>query len=639
MFEQKAAKVNATLLDFAVFSCYTACEMRDGQVNTLKNRSEKPKYNALQNIGFMIKVAWKHEKQVLVMCILLAVLFVGSQLTELYIAPTIIAAVEQQVSLGTLLATIGGFAALLAVIGGVQSYISANTLYPRVTLRLAIISMINQKSCTTSLVNTYDEIFQKLRGKTDESTGGNNGATEAIWHTLTIVLRNILGIGAYVSILLSVHPVILLVILATSLIGFFVNRYCNSYGYRHREELGGIERKLWYIQGREGDHYAAKDIRIFGLGNWLEELYTDALEAFRAFQFRAQKVYLLSNIAGLLLTFFKNGFAYAFLIMQVVGDGLSASQFLLYFTAVSGASWWIGDLLGNLTVLHTQSLDISTVREFLEYPEPYTFAGGKPIRQTDTPSEIKLENVTFRYPNSDKNVLQNFDLTLHAGEKLAVVGLNGAGKTTLIMLLCGLLDPTEGRVTLDGTDIRELDRAQYYKLFSAVFQRFTVLAASVSQNVAQSNEQVDMERVKACIADAGLTSKIESLPNGYDAMLNREIYEDATELSGGELQRLMLARALYKNAPFIILDEPTAALDPIAESEIYEAYNDMTAGKSAVFISHRLASTRFCDRIILIENGNIAESGTHRELMNKQGRYAELFAVQSKYYGEGSVTV
>jgi len=599
---------------------------------------KRPKYNAWQNTCFMLKTAWKYEKQIPVTCVLLAVLFVCSQLTELYIAPTIIAEVEQKVPLASLLALVGSFVLVLALIGGLQSYLSANAMYPRITLRLAIISMLNKKSCETSFVNTYDETFQKLRGKTDESVDGNNGATEAVWNTLTIVLRNLLGIGAYVSILLSVHPIILFVIFVTSLLGFFVNRHCNSYGYRHREELGDIERKLWYIQNREGDHYAAKDIRIFGLGNWLEELYGNALNAFRAFQLRAQKVYLLSNLANLLLTFCKNGFAYAFLIMQVLQDGLSASQFLLYFTAVSGASWWISDLLGTLTTLHTQSLDLSTVREFLEYPEPYTFAGGKPIANTKAPSEIKLENVTFRYPNSDKNVLQNLNLTLRAGEKLAVVGLNGAGKTTLILLLCGLLDPTEGRVTLDGTDIRELDRKQYYKLFSAVFQRFTVLAATVSQNVAQRRDGIDTERVKACLAKAGLTAKIESLQDGYDAFLNREVYEDATELSGGETQRLMLARALYKDAPFLILDEPTAALDPIAESEIYEAYNGMTEGKSAVFISHRLASTRFCDRIVLLEHGAVAESGTHRELMEKQGRYAELFAVQSKYYGEGEVT-
>lgn len=605
----------------------------------MKQHAEKPKYNAFQNALFMIKTAWKYEKQVVVMCVLLAVLFVASQLVELYIAPTIIAVVENQVSLEELLATIGIFVLLLVAIGAVQTYISSNTIYPRITLRLAIISMINEKCCETSLCNTYDETFQKLRGKTDESTNGNNGATEAIWHTLTVILQNFLGIGAYVAILFSVNPVMMPVILATSIIGFFVNRYCNGYSYRHREELGDIERKLWYIQSREGDHYAAKDIRIFGLGNWLEELYENALNAFRAFQLRAQKVYLLSNLASLLLTFLRNGFAYAFLISMVLNEGLSASQFLLYFTAVSGAAWWISDLLGNFTTLHRQSLDISTVREFLEYPEPYRFDSGKPLAAEEGKAyELRMEDVTFRYPNTEKNVLEHFSLTLHAGEKLAVVGLNGAGKTTLVMLLCGLLDPTEGKVTLNGTDIREYNRRDFYTLFSAVFQKFTVLAATVAENVSQSHEDTDLGKVKSCIAKAGLTEKIESLPGGYHSMLNREIFEDATELSGGELQRLMLARALYKEAPFIILDEPTAALDPIAESEIYEKYSEMTRGKSAVFISHRLASTRFCDRIILIENGKAAEIGTHRELIEKQGRYAELFAVQSKYYGEGDVT-
>ena len=218
------------------------------------------------------------------------------------------------------------------------------------------------------------------------------------------------------------------------------------------------------------------------------------------------------------------------------------------------------------------------------------------------------------------------------GEHLAVVGLNGAGKTTLIKLISGFYDPTEGRVTWNGTDIREFDRREYYKLFSAVFQDLTIIPGSLTVNVAASETDIDMDKVRRCVEKADLTKKFESLPKGFDTNLNREVYEDAVELSGGERQRLMLARALYKDAPVLILDEPTAALDPIAESEIYQKYNDMTAGKSAVYISHRLASTRFCDRIILIENNTIVEEGTHEELLKRNGRYAELFEIQSRYY-------
>ena len=233
--------------------------------------------------------------------------------------------------------------------------------------------------------------------------------------------------------------------------------------------------------------------------------------------------------------------------------------------------------------------------------------------------------------------MENINLTIRPGEKLAVVGLNGAGKTTLVKLICGFFDPTQGKVLLDGKDIREYERREYYKLFSAVFQNFSLLAGTVATNVAQTEENQDQERLKDCIAKAGLTEKIESLPDGWETYLNRRVYEDGAELSGGETQRLMLARALYKKAPFILLDEPTAALDPIAEADMYSKYNEMTAGCSSVYISHRLASTRFCDRILLIDEHKIAEEGTHKELLELGGKYAELFAVQSKYYREGDI--
>ena len=215
------------------------------------------------------------------------------------------------------------------------------------------------------------------------------------------------------------------------------------------------------------------------------------------------------------------------------------------------------------------------------------------------------------------------------------MGLNGAGKTTLIKLMCGFYDPTEGRVLLNGIDIRTYNRADYYSMFSAVFQNFSLLAATIAVNIAQNDREINMDRVKACADKAGLLNKIEILPDGFNTYLNREVYDNAIMLSGGETQRLMLARALYKDAPFVILDEPTAALDPIAESEMYQKYNEMTKGKSSVYISHRLASTRFCDRIIYIENSVIREEGTHEELIRRGGRYAELFAVQSQYYQEG----
>lgn len=273
----------------------------------------------------------------------------------------------------------------------------------------------------------------------------------------------------------------------------------------------------------------------------------------------------------------------------------------------------------------------------IEYPEVFRLEDGEPL--TADPHgkyEIKLENVTFRYPETERDVLKNINLTLHPGEKLAVVGMNGAGKTTLVRLICGFYDPTEGRVLLNGEDIRKYNRRDYYKLFSAVFQNFDIIAATIAQNIAQDMDgNIDMDAVRSCAAKAGLCEKIESLPEKYDTKLVRDVYEEAIALSGGETQRLMLARALYKNAPILVLDEPTAALDPIAEADMYNKYNAMAEGRSSIYISHRLASTRFCDRIILLDGSVIAEEGTHDELMALGGKYKEFFDVQSQYYRDG----
>lgn len=218
---------------------------------------------------------------------------------------------------------------------------------------------------------------------------------------------------------------------------------------------------------------------------------------------------------------------------------------------------------------------------------------------------------------------------------MAVVGLNGAGKTTMVMLLCGFYDPTEGRVLLNGIDIREFNRRQYYELFSAVFQGFSIQDTTIAECVAQTATDIDMDKVNDCLDKAGLTFAIAKFPDGVKTHFGREVYLDGVLLSGGQIQRLMLARALYKDGPILVLDEPTAALDPIAENDIYMKYSEMTAGKTSLFISHRLASTRFCDRIIFVADGGIAEEGTHDELLEKNGAYANLFEVQSRYYREG----
>lgn len=595
----------------------------------------KPKYGVGQNVWFMVKLAWTTgEKKVLVLCLLSALLAVALNLINLYISPAILSAVERHVSLSELAVTIAVFVAALMLVSAADAYVKANTAFGRITVRCEILNLLNRKAATTSYPNIGDDGFQKLLAKALEGVAEGTSAAEAIWQTLANLTSNSLGLIFYAGLLTAVQPVLIVAILATTAVSYAVTHYTNGYGYRHREEEAEISRQILYLCGNEKMPQGAKDIRIFGLLPWLESLYDKSMAAYAAFQRKAQGVYLWGSIADLVMTFLRNGLAYFYLIGLVLHDGLSVAEFLLFFTAVSGFSEWTSGILKECSTLYKQSLDLSTVQECLAFQEPFRFAGGVPIAKQDS-YEIRLERVSFRYPGADKDTLTNIDLTLHPGEKLAVVGLNGAGKTTLIKLICGFLDPTEGRVLLNGQDIRTFNRQEYYALFSAVFQNFSLLAGTIALNVAQTETDVDMERVRDCVDKAGLREKIESLPEGYETRLNRAVYEDAIQLSGGETQRLMLARALYKDAPFVVLDEPTAALDPIAESELYQKYHEMTLGKSSIYISHRLASTRFCDRILLIDQGGIREEGTHEALLRAGGRYAALYEMQSKYYKEG----
>ena len=503
-------------------------------------------------------------------------------------------------------------------------------------VRLELLKRINTKRTRTAYANLLDEAFRLMYQKGHDACMNNRASGEAFWKSWTDIMTNLIGFGVYLALLSGLNPWLCVLTALTAVVSYFSTRNINEWGYRHREEGAKITRSLHYLRNTAEGREFGKDIRIFGLRQWLTDLYDSALRLNYAFLEKRERAYLTANLIDLALLLVRNGAAYAYLLWLTVTRGLPVSEFLLYFGAASGFAQWVTGLMEQFALLRKQSLDISTIREFLELPEPFRFEEGIPLeKRLDMPYELQLEDVSYRYPGAEKNTIAHMSLTLHPGENLAIVGLNGAGKTTLVKLICGFLDPTGGRVLLNGQDIRQYNRRDYYKLFEAVFQDFSVLSCTVAENVAQAMDGIDEEKVRYCLDQAGLTEKITSLPAGIKTHVGRDVYLDGVEFSGGQTQRLMLARALYKDAPILVLDEPTAALDPIAEDDIYQKYNEMTRGRTSLFISHRLASPRFCDRILFLENGRVAEEGTHDQLMAQNDGYAKLFAVQSKYYKEG----
>lgn len=533
-----------------------------------------------------------------------------------------------------LLRTIGFFSLMLLLLRGLKEYVHQNAMFGRIFVRMQIVNDVNHKGCVTSYPNTVEPTVMKMRDKAFECCQGNNEPTEYIWSVLTGLLGSLFCFIAYLLLLTNLNMWMIMVILVTSITAFLISNRISEWGYRHRHEVAAYQKQAYYLYNLMGDNALGKDFRVFGLKQWIDSIWDGMIRTCEAFVARREKVYIWINITDVVLTILRNGIAYAYLIYLVISKELSAPEFLLYFATVSEFATWVTNLLREVATLRKQCLELSTVQEYLDYPEQFCFEGGMEIPVAGS-YELRLDNISFRYPGSEEYIFKGLNLTVHPGEKIAIVGLNGAGKSTIVKLLCGFYDPDEGSVLLNGIDIRKFNRQEYYKLFSAVFQEYAHLDVTVAENVAQDVENIDFIRVNDAIVKAGLTKSVAELPKGLDTPVGRDVYLDGVLFSGGQMQRLMLARALYKDGPILALDEPTAALDPLAEQDIYMKYNEMTAGKTSMFISHRLASTRFCDRIIFIADGGIKEEGTHESLLALGGVYAELFEVQSCYYQEG----
>ena len=327
---------------------------------------------------------------------------------------------------------------------------------------------------------------------------------------------------------------------------------------------------------------------------------------------------------------------YTWLVYNVIVGNYQISDFVLYVglvttfhDSVGYVNWIYSNMRGNC-------LMINDYRNFVAWEEHKETASANEGHITDinlNQFEFKFENVSFKYPGHENYVLKNVNLTINDGTKLAVVGVNGAGKTTFIKLIMKLYEPNEGRILLNGVDIKEYNREEYFKLFSPVFQNVECFAMPIYQNISFAEEEnTDMDKVNAVLEQSGLKVKIDSYEKGVHTNLLKIFDKEGIDLSGGEKQRLAMARALYKGGKVVILDEPTAALDALAEDKMYREFEKMIQGKTAVFISHRLGSTRFCDKIAMFEDGTVVEEGTHDELMAKNGKYAYMFQIQSQYY-------
>ena len=477
---------------------------------------------------------------------------------------------------------------------------------------------------------------RKMAQARENLFSGQGSGIEAYVSCFWIALYNLAGLVIYGIIVGRANLFLLLLLIVQTLLVQFMESSVWKKAYAMIRQNAKNRQDFRYLRRETINIENGKDIRLYRMDKWLLGAFRDIVDRIVALEYKTGTGPMIAGILEGAITFLRNGVIYAYLILQMADGKMTLPMFLLYVGIVAGFGAWMQGLFGTLQMIYQVKVPMDRYRDFMDSGIVREDGEERPVNP-GRPHEIRLENVSFRYEGSEKDTIHNLSLTIRAGEKLALVGLNGAGKTTLTKLLCGLYRPTSGRIYLDGQDTGSLSRKEYFREFAVVFQDVFAFSFPLVENVScVKTGQEDSGRVQECLEKAGLMERVRELPKGWDTMMNKDLDEEGVGLSGGQLQKLMLARALYKDAPVVILDEPTAALDPVAESEMYEKYDEMIRGKTSIFISHRLSSTRFCDRILYLEDGSVAEEGSHWELMESQGAYAKLFALQAQYYQKGA---
>ena len=386
----------------------------------------------------------------------------------------------------------------------------------------------------------------------------------------------------------------------------------------------------WYYGSYIKSGQAAKDVRLFHQRAALKHIF----DTNYGLKYWIKLSFFFSRFGGYssAVMAFIGGVVYLLIGLRALAGMYEIGSVVQYVGAVTALIGGINALVGELGQLYNNCIFLKPLMDYLNMPDILA-KGNLPLeKRNNNDYEIEFKNVSFKYPGSDNYVLKNFNLKIHIGQRMAVIGMNGSGKTTMIKLLCRLYDPTEGEVTLNGCDVKKYDYDEYMSIFSVVFQDFKLLPFTLAQNIAASVEY-ESEKVKQTLSKSGFDMRLDSMPESIETYLYKNFEENGVEISGGEAQKIALARALYKDAPFIVLDEPTAALDPIAEFEIYSKFNEIVGGKTAIYISHRLSSCRFCDDIAVFHEGELIQRGSHDALIaDETGKYYKLWNAQAKYY-------
>ena len=550
---------------------------------------------------------------------------------EAFIMYYLVGLIEKNTDLRTMIFVILAYSLIIFICSIISNQIEHRTYATYMGTRLSTFIKATGPIMEMDYSLGENSLFMAEFSRGFEPFSNNVEGLEGIYHDMYPLLANLISFVIISVIMARLSPLIFILSIISILIQLGIRSFTNKYRHSHMGELNKVRRKTDAYYKEASDFRFAKDIRVFSF----KDKFIEGFKPLVANVVRISRTFIkpemyLSPVHAVLLVGIE-ALCYYFLTGKIIANDLALKNLTLLITSVAIYSKVILNLVIKIAQTRSNLLYVSDGFDMLK-ADLKSEEGSEKI---NGPMAIEFRNVSFSYPLSSVNVLENLSFTIREKEKVAIVGVNGAGKSTIVSLILGLYKPTGGTIFINGINANDLDLKERYAAFASVLQNVDPLAVSIAENVAATDENIDRDRVIDSLEKASLAYKLDQLPKGIDTQMTRNIHDDGTLFSGGENQKLAIARALYKkNAGALIMDEPTAALDALAEEKIYRDLDEISKDKTLIFISHRLASTRFCDKIMLLDGGKITEYGTHDELLKQNGLYKEMYKSQRKYYLE-----